>query len=163
MGGLTPPVPIVAAHDIASFDSGQEPLDAWLRQQALRGEGRGARTYVVCREQRVVGYYALAAGHVARARAPSSLSRNMPDPIPVFLLGRLAVDRSVQGQGLGRALLKDALRRSLGASREIGARSVLVHAIDDGAVSFYLQYGFKPFPSEPRTLFMPMDQIVDSL
>ncbi len=163
MGELTHPAPVDASHDSSAFDSGQETLDLWLRHQALRNEGRGSRTFVVCRDRRVVGYYALAAGQVERARAPSGIARNMPDPIPVFVLGRLAVDRGAQGQGLGKALLKDALRRSLHASREIGARAVIVHAIDGAAVSFYLQYGFKAFPSEARTLHLPIHRILDAL
>ena len=111
----------------------------------------------------VIGYYALAAGAVDRTQAPSNLSRNMPNPIPVFVLGRLAVDRNHHGKKIGKALLGDALKRALGASREIGARAVLVHAIDDEAANFYRQYGFRPFPAEARSLFLPIGQIAAGL
>ena len=87
----------------------------------------------------------------------------MPDPIPVFVLARLAVDRAFHGRGLGSGLLGDALRRALGASREIGAHAVLVHAIDDQAVRFYLQYGFRPFPTDTRTLYLPLSHVAASL
>ena len=87
----------------------------------------------------------------------------MPDPIPVFVLGRLAVDRTCWGKRIGEGLLKDALKRALGASKEIGARAVLVHAIDDEAVGFYLQYKFKPFPADARTLYLPMSHIAAAL
>lgn len=153
---LTAPVALQQTHDISGFDCGKPPLSDWLKDNALKNEGKGSRTFVVCDGNVVAGYYALAAGAVARERAPSNIARNMPDPIPVIVLGRLAVDRIYAGRGVGRGLLKDALKRSLSASREIGARAVLVHAIDDEAVGFYLRYGFKLFLTDGRTLYLPM-------
>jgi GNAT superfamily N-acetyltransferase len=156
-------VPLTAAHELHQFDCGTSSLTDWLRLHALKNEGKGSRTFVSCSGLRVIGYYALAAGAVERARSPGRIARNMPDPIPVFVLARLAVDRTFHGRGLGSGLLGDALKRSLGASREIGARAVLVHAIDDDAVRFYLQYGFRPFPTYARTLYLPLSHIEASL
>jgi len=160
---ITPPAPFNATHDVSAFDCGKPALTDWLRVQALRNEGKASRTYVVCSGNRVIGYYALAAGAVERVRAPSNLARNMPEPIPVFVLGRLAVDSAFHGQRIGEGLLKDALKRCLNASREIGARAILVHALDDNAVGFYLSYGFKVFSVGTRILYILMSQILVAL
>ena len=164
MADITPPlaapVPLNPAHEVTGFDCGKISLNDWLHVHAAKSEGKGARTYVACQGRRVAGYYALSAGAVERARAPSNISRNMPDPVPVLLLGRLAVDRAFHGKGIGAGLLQDALKRALNASREIGARAVLVHAIDDEAASFYRQYRFKPFPADHRILYLPMAHII---
>ena len=159
-GDLTSPAPLTAAHDLTDFDCGKSVLSDWLRSRAWKNEGRGgSRTYVVCDGNQVVGYYAIAAGAIARERAPSQLGRNMPDPLPVLLIARLAVDTRYQGKRIEAGLLKDALLRCLNASKEIGASAVLVHALDDDAVAFYLQYRFKPFPAEPRTLYLPISHV----
>lgn len=160
---LSPPTPITGQHNVSTFDCGKSPLDDWLRQHALRNEGRASRCFVVCEGATVAGYYTLTMGSVLREHAPKPLTRNMPPQIPVVLLGRLAVDRRYHGRKLGPALLKDALRRSLAASAEVAARAVLVHAIDLEVVSFYTQYGFKPFPESSLTLFLPVGDIVDAL
>jgi GNAT superfamily N-acetyltransferase len=160
---ITPPAPLEHTHDVSNFDCGKPPLTDWLRSQALKNEGKGSRTYVVCVGRVVIGYYALAAGAVERDRAPSNIARNMPDPIPIFVLGRLGVDRAYHGKRIGEGLLKDALKRALNASREVGARAVLVHAIDEEAVGFYLQYKFKPFPTDARTLYLPLSHIAAAL
>lgn len=160
---LSPPTPIIRDHDVSRFDCGKASLNDWLRKHALRNEGRADRTFVVCDGARVVGYYALAAGAVFHAEAPGALRRNMPNPIPIFVLGRLAVDREYQGRGLGAGLLKDALKRFLTVSREIGARAILVHAIDDSVVPFYAHSGFKAFPQTPLTMYLPIDEIVAAL
>lgn len=160
---IAPPAALDPSHDTSVFDCNKPPLTDWLRFQAIKNEGKGSRTYVVCEGKRVIGYYAIAAGAVERDRAAPNISRNMPDPIPVFVIGRLAVDRTYWGKGVGEGLLKDALKRALNASREIGARAVLVHAIDDDAAGFYLQYKFKPFPTDARTLYLPIAHIVAAL
>ncbi len=158
MGEITPPQALQATHDVSAFDCGKDALTGWIRHTAKKSEARGARTFVVCAaKNRVIGYYALAAGAVDRVRSPSALSRNMPDPIPVIVLARLAVDKEWSGKGIGAGLLKDALRRALAVSQNVGARAMLLHAIDDEAAAFYRQYGFKPFASEPRTLFLPLE------
>lgn len=152
--------PLTPDDDIAGFDSGAPTLDAWLKTRALRGKSRFARTYVDRRAGRIAGFYCLAAAAVARHEAPGRLRRNAPDPIPVILLGRLAVDRRHKGCGLGAALLMDALHRAAGAADMIGAGALLVHAIDEAARAFYTACAeFQEFPQGSRTLFLPLEQI----
>jgi GNAT superfamily N-acetyltransferase len=151
----TPPERLAADHDFESFDSGVPPLDHWLKKRARANESDGAsRTYVVCIGQRIIGYYALAAGSLIHGQATGAVRRNMPDPVPVALLGRLAVDRSWQGRGLGRDLMRDAILRVLGAADIIGLRAILVHAISDEAMRFYERCGFSSSPVDPMTLMM---------
>ncbi|MFN0194674.1 MAG: GNAT family N-acetyltransferase [Aestuariivirga sp.] len=150
-----PPETLRPDHDLDAFDSGVPPLDAWLKRRALGNEGEGAsRTYVVCVRQRVIGYYALAAGSLMHGEATGAVRRNMPDPVPVALLGRLAVDRAWQGKGLGRDLIRDAILRVLGAADVIGLRAILVHAISDEARAFYERCGFAASPVDPMTLMI---------
>jgi GNAT superfamily N-acetyltransferase len=156
--GLSVPVSLTAAHDLDPFDCGSPILDDWLKKRSLRNEAAGAsRTYVVCTGTTVVGYDSLATGAVARDAAPGALRRNMPDPIPVIVLGRLAVDRRYQNQGLGQALLRDAVLRVLHAADVVGVKSILVHAISDEAKRFYLARGFVESPVEPMTLCLVLD------
>ncbi|MGH8990860.1 MAG: GNAT family N-acetyltransferase [Acidimicrobiia bacterium] len=130
-------------HRLDEFDCGAAELDAWLKRSARIAAATGtAATYVLCRDGRVVGYYALAMSSVAHDRAPSRLRRGMPDPVPVVLLARLAIDRSEQGRQLGGHLLVDALRRCVRGGREFGARAVVVDALDEGAVAFYQHFDF---------------------
>jgi GNAT superfamily N-acetyltransferase len=140
---LAAPAPLAPDHDCSAFDCNNAKLSQWLRQRAQSNEiARGSRCFVVCDDNRVVGFYALAAGSVERAHARGSIRRNMPDPIPAVVLGRLAVDHFWQGRGLGADLLQDATLRSLRAAQEIGARVMLCHAIDEQARQFYLRHGF---------------------
>ncbi len=157
---LTPPQPIDESCQIGAFESGVPALDDWLRRRARANQASGAsRTYVVCEELRIVGYYALASGAVAIETASSRLRRNMPDPVPVAVLGRLAVDRSFQGHGLGRALVRDAALRIIQAADLIGIRGILVHAISPEAKAFYLALGFEASPLEPLTLMATLADI----
>jgi GNAT superfamily N-acetyltransferase len=160
---ISAPEPIGSDHDVSQFDCGKPVLDDWLKTKALKSEGRSARCFVVCESKAVIGYYALSTGHVAHAGAPRALRQNMPDPAPVIVIGRLAVDRAWHGKGIGSHLLRDALRRILAASQHVGMRAVIVHAIDDEAVPFYAAYGFRPFPNEPRTLWLPIETIAATL
>lgn len=154
---VSAPVPLQLEHELDAFSCGIPELDAWLRDRALRNERQDvSRTFVACRGTRVIGYYALAAGAVARVDAPKPLARNSPDPIPVILLGRLAVDQGEQGSGLGGFLLRDALIRCLRAAEAIGARAVMVDAISDEAIAFYRRYEFISSPLRPSMLFLPM-------
>jgi len=147
------PQHLTAAHDASAFDSGVPDLDEWLRRRALANEEAGAsRTYVVCARGRVVGYYALASGGVAQCQAPGRVRRNMPDPIPVMILGRLAVDRTWQGRGIGSSLLRDAILRTLQAAGIGGIRAILVQAISEEARRFYQRHGFGESPLDPMTL-----------
>ena len=142
-------------HDLSQFNCGEPTLDDWLRKRAHQNEESGAsRTYVACMGKRVVGYYALAAGIVAHAEAPGRVRRNMPDPVPVMVIGRLAVDHTAQGQGLGPALLRDAVLRTVQAAQIAGIRAILVHAISARAKSFYEKWGFIASPIEPMTLMI---------
>lgn len=153
------PEPLTAAHALGSFDSGVPSLDDWLRRRALQNQASGAsRTFVVCDAGIVVAYYALAASAVAPNAAPGRFRRNMPDPIPVVVLARLAIARDQQGHGLGRALFQDAAKRVIHAADTIGIRGFLVHAISDQARAFYVRLGLEPSPLEPMTL---MTTVVD--
>jgi GNAT superfamily N-acetyltransferase len=130
-------------------------LDSWLADRAMANQiGRASRTYVAIHEQRIVGYYALASGGFDQVDAPSRFRRNMPDPIPVAILGRLAVDRQYQGAGIGAFLLRNAVLRAQQAADIVGSRGVLVHAIDENARAFYLRYGFVSSPTKPLTLVL---------
>jgi GNAT superfamily N-acetyltransferase len=160
---FTRPMPIGAEHDLSRFSCHRPALDVWLRDRALRNEGRSARTYVVCRGAIVVGYYSLATGAAGQAGLPGKLRRNMPDPVPMMVLARLAVDRSCQGQGLGGGLLRDAVLRVIEAHKAVGFRALLVHAKDDEALAFYLRYGFVEFPLGTKTLFLPIETLIAAL
>jgi predicted N-acetyltransferase YhbS len=140
---LGPAELLADTHDLDPFDSGVAELDRWLRHTArVAGPAGTAATYVVARGRRVVGYYALAMSAVDHDEAPSRLRRGMPDPVPVVLLARLAVDRTEQGQHLGGHLLVDALRRCVRGGRDFGARAVVVDAIDESAAQFYRHFDF---------------------
>ena len=156
-GRLRPPEKLAPAHDLAKFDSGEPALDDWLRRRAARNEASGAsRTYVVCAGSRVAGYYSLAVGAVAHADAPGRIKRNMPDPVPAMILGRLAVDRSFQGQGIGSGLLRDAVLRTTQAAEIAGIRVLLVHAISERARRFYEARGFVASPVDPLTVMITL-------
>ena len=142
-------------HDLAAFDSGVPALDEWLKKRALANEESGAsRTYVVCAGGRIVGYYALATGAVAQSAATGKVRRNMPDPVPVMVLGRLAVDKAYQGRGLGVGLLRDAVLRTLQAAGIGGIRAILVHAISEDAKRFYKRCGFAESRLDPMTMML---------
>ena len=160
MGKLTVPAPINMVHITDNFDCGVSSLDQWLRRQALKNEASGAsRTFVVCFGKEVVGYYALATGSVVRQEAPGKIKRKMTEPIPVMVLGRLAVDRHWQGSGLGSSLLRDALFRTFNVSKQAGVRALFVHALSDAAKAFYLRYGFLESPIDPMTLMLNLQDV----
>ncbi len=157
MSGYSRPRPISADDDTSSFDSGEPPLDDYLRQRALANHVQGAsRCFVTCRAGRVVGYYALASASVQHRDVTGKVRRNMPDPVPVILLSRLAVDRKEQGSGLGKHLLRDAILRSVAASEIIGVRALFVHALNDTARAFYAHFDFEPSPTDPLHLLLLM-------
>ena len=159
-----PPEKLQAEHDVSAFDCGEPVLNDWLRRHALQNQQSGASsTYVILDEMRVVGYYSLAAGSVARERAPGRVRRNVPDPVPVVVLGRLAVDRTFQGRGLGSALLRDAVLRALQAADIIGVRAILVHALSEQAKRFYQERGFAPSPMNPMTLMVTISEAIIAL
>jgi len=158
---LSGPELLTAVHDVQTFDCGKHELTEWLRSYALQNQQAGAsRVYVVHRAGRVGGYHALAAASVEPEETPGRVKKGLArHPIPVILLARLAVDLTARGQGLGAALLKDALQRSVSAADEIGARAVLVHAKDDEAKAFYRHFDFEPSPTEPLHLFLRMKDL----
>lgn len=161
---LSPPAPLAEHHELAEFDSGVPELDDWLRRRARANQAGGAsRTFVVCEGSRVIAYYALASGAVRTPEAPGRFKRNMPDPIPVAVLGRLAIDRTYQGRGIGRALVRDAGLRLLNAAEILGIRGVLVHAISDDARAFYEAVGFLPSPSDPMMLMIGLKDLSNAL
>lgn len=152
---ITAPERISIEHDTAVFDSGEATLDEWLRKRALKNSSSGgSRCFVICQGKTVTGYYSLSAGAVAHEVAPKPMRRNMPDPLPAMLLGRLAVDRRYHNQGLGSALLRDAMLRTFSISQETGVALMFVHALNDEAKQFYLSRGFVQSPLQPMTLMM---------
>jgi predicted N-acetyltransferase YhbS len=154
------PQALAADHVLDAFDCGTAALNEWLKRRALQNEAGGAsRTFVTCDGKRVVGYYSLAAASIAHEIAPSKIRRNMPDPIPAVLIGRLAIDRAWQGKHLGVGLLRDAVLRATEAAERIGIRVILVHAIGDQAKAFYERFGFRPSPIEPLTLMMTVEEV----
>ena len=157
MVDVSAPVPLSAAHNSEGFDCGEPVLNDWLKRRALKNEDSGAsRTFVIIQDDNVVGYYVLATGSVIHKDAPSKVKRNMPEPIPVMVLGRLAVDKNAQSMGIGRGLLKDAILRTVTVSKQAGIKVLLVHALSDKARKFYLQCGFIESPLDPMVLMITL-------
>lgn len=160
--------PLQQHHQLGQFNCGESSLDEWLQQRAFKNEVLGAsRTFVACVDMgdkaggvnTVIAYYALAAGSVSHALLSNKIKRNMPNPLPVMVLGRLAVDNQWKGQGLGVSLLQDALLRCKAAAQYIGARAILVHALSDDAKHFYEHFGFRASPIDERTLMLLMSEL----
>ena len=153
---LQAPQPLSAAHLLDDFDCGEPALNDWLKRRAMSNQSSGAsRTFVVLdQNQRVCGYYAMAAGAVSHQMASSSIRRNMPDPVPVMVLARLAVAQHAQGEKLGAALLQDVVNRAVVVAYNTGVRAVLVHALHERAKQFYEHYGFQASPVDAMTLML---------
>ena len=150
---LSAPEPLSDRHRLETFASGEPSLDDWLKRRALPNQlSNSSRTYVVCEDDAVIAYYCLATGAIDHAEAPSKLKRNRPNPIPVIVLGRLAIHQDHQDKGLGTALLRDAILRSLQAADQVGAAAILVHAISERAKRFYRSRGFLESPVQSMTL-----------
>jgi GNAT superfamily N-acetyltransferase len=151
------------SHRREAFDCGRPMLNEWLKDRAGQYDRRDlSRTFVATRpgETAVLGYYAICTHRVLYEDLPTTESKTLPRlDVPVVLLARLAVDRSVQGRGLGALLLIDALKKSEGISEQVGIRAVEVDAIDDDARDFYLKFGFHPLLDDPQHLFLPMHEI----
>jgi GNAT superfamily N-acetyltransferase len=161
---LSAPEKLRADHDLSEFNCGEPALDEWLRRRGLQNEESGAsRVYVVCADDKVVGYYALAVGAVAHTEAPGRIRRNMPDPVPVMIIGRLAVHKNYQGRKIGPALLRDAVLRTLQAAEIAGIRAILVHAISERARKFYEDCGFIASPMDPMTLMITVAEAAKAL
>lgn len=153
---LSAPQPLSAEHRVDGFACGELSLDEWLRRRALPNQTTGAsRTFVVTdKSNQVVAYYAMAAGAVTHQEATGRIRRNMPDPVPVMVLARLAVDRRYQGHKLGAAMLQDAVQRTLAVSRSAGVRALLVHVLNESSRQFYIHYGFESSPVNPMTMML---------
>lgn len=164
---LSAPAPLADHHQLTDFDSGEPSLDDWLKRRAARNQTNGSsRTYVVCEgpaRDRVIGYYCLAAGAIGHAEAPSTMKRNRPDPIPVLVLGRLAIHKDHHLKGIGTALLNDAIRRAVQAAEIAGITALLVHAISEQARRFYLSRGFIESPIRPMTLCLMLATVDQAL
>ena len=151
------PEPLTSDHDFAGFDCGEAALNAWLKTRALRNQAQGAsRTYVLCAGYEAIGYYSLTVGSIQHEAAIGKVRRNMPDPVPAMLLGRLAIDRNHQGRRLAKGLLKDAVLRTLRAADIAGIRTLFVHVISEEATRFYTRYGFRPSPTHPMMLMITL-------
>ena len=154
---LSAPEPLALHHRLDGFSCGEPPLDDWLKRRANANQISGAsRTFVVCESGVVVAYYAVASGAVNVAASPGRFRRNMPDPIPIVVLARLAVAEAHHGRGIGRALFQDAARRVIHAADAIGIRGLVVHALSDSAAAFYRRLGFDPSPLDPMTLLITL-------
>lgn len=160
---ITRPAKLKSGHKLDQFSCGRTQLDDWLKKRALSAMvNNTAITMVVCRgSAKVVGYFALAAGSVEHAAAPGSLRRNSPDPIPVIILARLAVASEERRRGLGKALFAEAMKRAANGSSIVGARALIVHALDEHAAKFYVDLGLREMSGE--TYYIAMKTIVDGL
>lgn len=162
---ISAPEPLRAGHILTTFCCGVDSMDSWLKQRAMKNQVTGAsRTFVCCdSNSKVMAYYSLASSAVTTNTAPGRFRRNMPDPIPVVVLGRLAVDSTLHSQGIGRALVRDAGLRVIQVAETIGIRGMLVHALSDEARDFYLRVGFEPSPMDPMLLMVTLGDLVGSV
>jgi predicted N-acetyltransferase YhbS len=158
--GIKAPELLTDEHVLDVLSCGKPELDDWLKKKALKNHKRNnTRVYVVCDDNnKVIGYYAIAMGSVQRESALSSLKRNSPNPIPMVVLARLAVDEGYKGRGIGVGLLKDCVLRSVHAMNVVGGAGILVHALDDEAKAFYKRFGFNESPIDAMTL---MARVID--
>lgn len=162
---LKAPQPLSSNHVLDTFDCGVPSLNDWLKRRAAQNQASGATRTFVCTaaDDHAVAYYALASSAIVAAATPGRFRRNMPDPIPVVVLARLAVATSYQGKNIGRALFQDAARRVIYAADTIGIRGLLVHALSDEAKNFYLQLGLDPSPLDPMTLMVTIADLKAAL
>lgn len=161
---ISAPRPLTHRHQLANFDSSEPSLDDWLKRRAAKNQANGSsRTYVVCEGDAVIGYYCLAAGAISHADAPSTMTGNRPDPVPVLVLGRLAIHKDHHQKGIGTALLNDAIRRAIQAAEIAGVTALLVHAISEQARRFYRSRGFIESPVKPMTLCLMLATVDQAL
>ncbi len=162
---LTLPVLLARHHETDGFDCGKTPLNEFLIKYALQNQASGgARTYVLTRGNRVIGYYSLAPASVAPADAPARVVKGQGRyPVPVILMARFAIDLMEQGKGYGNVLFRDALRRALAGAEAIGGRAFLVHAKDEEARDFYMRFGMEESPTNPLHLLLLFKDIRRSL
>lgn len=164
--GITAPEPLSSNHNFANFTCDKPVLDNWLKKKAFKNQtDGGSRTFAVTDTDtdQVVGYYCISTGSVSHELAPGNVRRNMPDPIPVILLGRLAVDNGYANLGIGRGLMKDCYKRAAAVAEQVGVRALLAHALDEESRQYYLHLGFTESPIQERTLMLRIKDIVSSL
>jgi GNAT superfamily N-acetyltransferase len=160
MHELSPPTPISTDHELIEFDSNEPALDEWLKKRAIKNQASGAsRCFVLCNGKKVIGYYTLSAGVISHETASKSMRRNMPDPLPSLLLGRLAIDKRYHNLGLGSALLRDAMLRAVTIASNAGIFAIFVHALSEQAKQFYVSRGFIESPLQSMTLMMTLETI----
>jgi GNAT superfamily N-acetyltransferase len=153
MAEITPPRPLAETDDRSGFDCGRESMNQWFGRHAWANHAAGiSRANVICdaATARIIGYVTLSAGQIERAALPRPQQRNKPDPVPVTLLGQLAIHKDYQGRGYARSLLLFALRTALRVSRDVGSFGVITHPLDDRARGFYARWGFQDLPFDPR-------------
>jgi predicted N-acetyltransferase YhbS len=161
---LEAPVPLTDKHNTGAFDCGENSLNEWLKKRALTNQYSGAsRTFVVCRAGQVIAFYALSSGAIFYAQSTGKVKRNMPDPIPVVILGRLGVDQTIKGKGIGSALVRDAILKIMVAAESLGIRAVVIHALNNRVKSFYESLGFIPSPTDPMILMATLNDLKASL
>ncbi|HLB42707.1 MAG TPA: GNAT family N-acetyltransferase [Gammaproteobacteria bacterium] len=157
---LSTPLPISIDHELLEFDSAEPSLDDWLKKRSLKNQASGAsRCFVLCEGKKVIGYYSLSAGAISHESAPKTMRRNMPDPLPVLLLGRLAIDRNYHNKGFGSALLRDAMIRAVSVAGDAGVFAILVHSLSEQAKRFYMSRGFVESPLQSMTLMMTLETV----
>ncbi len=162
--GITAPSSITATHNVTDFDCGDKALNEWLLRRATKNETtRASRTFVVCNDNNVIGYYSLAVGAVSRKDSSGKVRRNMPEPIPIMVLARLAVNLNWQNNGIGSGMLKDAIQRTVIVAEQAGIRALLVHALSDNAKQFYVSNGFYVSPTNDMTLMITIDDAKNCL
>lgn len=164
MLNLSTPLPLSGYHKLVHFNSGEPSLDDWLKKRALKNQTSGAsRCFVLCNDKKVIGYYSLSAGAISHESTPKTMRRNMPDPLPVLLLGRLAIDQNYHNKGLGSALLRDAMLRAVSVAGDAGIFAILVHALSEQAKRFYISRGFLASPLQAMTLIMTLKTVCSIL
>lgn len=161
---LSPPHPLSVDHELDAFNCGEPSLNEWLKKRAIKNQISGAsRCFVVCTNKTIIGYYTLSAGAIIHESVPKNMRRNMPDPLPILLLGRLAIDMNYHNKGIGSALLRDAMIRTLHVADDAGIFAILVHALSKEAKQFYLSRGFVESPLQPMTLMMTLETVRSAL
>ena len=157
MTSFARPRPITPHDDVSTFGCDEQTLDNWLNLRAIKNEVAGSsRTFVTIERESglIAGYYCLSSSSITRAEAGNPLGQGTPDPVPVILIGRLAVDNRFKGQGVGASLLQDSLLKGIEASRIVGSRAFLVHALNENAVTFYKKFGFALTPESSRVMYL---------
>jgi GNAT superfamily N-acetyltransferase len=154
------PEPLNFDHIVSGFSCGKPELDEWLQKRALANQvSGGTKTHVVAEDGRVIGFYALGNGAIAHSDVRGRTRRNIPDPIPVVILARMAVGEKHRGSGLGSALLQSAIETTLAAARTIGITCLIVHAKDEDAQSFYRHFDFEQSPTDRLHLILRLGDV----